>query len=81
VCVIVTMRLADMPLRVRGRLHMIVMLTRLRLEKLFWIFFELCKTVLAAKKISLPVIDVASGGVRRLHFHATDRVDHILILS
>ena len=47
-----------------------------RLQELVRIFLELRQTVMAAKKISLPVVDVASRGVVWLHFHAADWINH-----
>jgi hypothetical protein len=47
-----------------------------QLEKFLGVFFKFRETVMAAKKISLPVVEVASRGVARLHFHAADWIYH-----
>jgi len=47
-----------------------------RLQELLWVFLELRETVMAAKEIGLPVVDMVSCGLAGLHFHAADQINH-----
>ena len=49
---------------------------RRRLQEFFRVCFELRQTVMAAKIIALPVVNMTSGGFARLHLHAANRIDH-----
>jgi hypothetical protein len=46
------------------------------LQKLLRVFFELRETVMTAKIIALPVVNMLPCGFARLHFHAANRIDH-----
>ena len=50
------------------------------LQELLRIFFELRQTVLAAKIIGFPVVNVFPGSVAWLHFHTANRINHGLFL-
>ena len=45
-------------------------------RELLGVLFELRQTVMAAKKIGLPVVDMACRSGAGLHFHAADWIDH-----
>src|SRR5262245_28714747 len=47
-----------------------------RLQELLRVFRELRETVMAAKEIGLPVVDMVSCGLAGLHFHAADQINH-----
>ena len=66
--------------RVGSRLCMLVTRVRLRLQKLFRVFFEFRQTVLAAEIIGLSVVDVASRCAIGLNVHAANWIDHVLSL-
>src|SRR5215472_9003833 len=52
------------------------MAVRRRVQELLRVFLELRETVVTAKEIGLPVVDLVSSSLARLHFHAADRINH-----
>src|SRR5262249_59077459 len=52
------------------------MAVRRRVQELLRVFLELRETVMAAKEIGLPVVDLVSCRLARLHFHSADRINH-----
>src|SRR5262245_12278268 len=47
-----------------------------RFQELLRVFLELRQTVMAAKEIGLPVVDMVSCSLAGLHFHAADWINH-----
>ena len=60
---------------VRSRMF-VRMAARRRLQELLRIFLKLRETVMAAKIMGLPVVNVLPRGVTRLHFHAANWINH-----
>jgi hypothetical protein len=61
-------------------MHVAGMRMRLLLEEFLRVFFEFREAVMTAEKISLAVMNMASRGRVRVHFHAADWINHVLSL-